>query len=76
MQTNIEGKKVVESEKLCVNLDPNDAWGKKEIDKSEKENEKHLELEKEAMMTIKEQSEELERHNKSEEEKQGWKNRI
>ena len=31
MHMNIDEKEVVESEKLCVDLDANDAWGKNEI---------------------------------------------
>ena len=62
MQMNIDEKEVVESEKLCVNLDLNDAKCKEDIDQSEIENETNVDLEKEAMMAIKEQSVELERY--------------
>ena len=62
MQLKIDDEEAVESEKLCVNLDLNDAKCKEDIDQSEMVNETNLELEKEAMMAIKEQSVELERY--------------
>ena len=61
MQLKIDDEEAVESEKLCVNLDLNDARCKEAIVQSELENETNVLLEKEAMMAIKEQSVELER---------------